>query len=161
VHDLGLGEGQRNVHKTGEALAQRVIPALDMRGLSGLFAHSCMPLLGVDRSIDVQKVGEALAQAILQWNGLPQPLARLFAPIPNGRGDQKNTLEFLLSPTRDAEAAKRFFSKTLGASRTATPRVITVDKNATYPKALNELKAEGSAFDGCELTSASSTSTIL
>ncbi len=28
---------------------------------------------------------------------------------------QGNTLEFLLSPTRDAEAAKRFFSKTLGA----------------------------------------------
>jgi transposase-like protein len=28
-----------------------------------------------------------------------------------------NTLEFLLSPTRDAEAAKGFFSKTLGLLR--------------------------------------------
>jgi IS6 family transposase len=54
-----------------------------------------------------------------------------------------NTLEFLLSPTRDAQAAKRLFSKVLTASHTVTPRVITVDKNAAYPKAFQELKAEG------------------
>jgi transposase, IS6 family len=54
-----------------------------------------------------------------------------------------NTLEFLLSATRDAEAAKRFFLKALNASHTTTPRVITVDKNAAYPKALTELKAGG------------------
>jgi transposase, IS6 family len=79
-----------------------------------------------------------------------------------------NTLEFLLSPTRDAEAAKRFFLKVLlssansaphagaieekvaqpalpansNASREA-PRVINVDKNAAYPKAIAELKASG------------------
>ena len=47
---------------------------------------------------------------------------------------QGNTLEFLLSPTRDAQAAKRFFSKALAAPHTSTPRVITVDKNPTYPK---------------------------
>jgi IS6 family transposase len=46
-----------------------------------------------------------------------------------------NTLEFLLSSTRDAQAARRFFAKALGASHTVTPRVITVDKNAAYPKA--------------------------
>src|SRR5260370_40333672 len=40
---------------------------------------------------------------------------------------QGNTLEFLLSPTRDALAAKRFFSKALDATHTSTPRVITVD----------------------------------
>jgi transposase-like protein len=56
---------------------------------------------------------------------------------------QGNTLEFLLSATRDAEAAKRFFSKALAASHTMTPRVITVDKHAAYPKAFKELKAEG------------------
>ena len=64
---------------------------------------------------------------------------------------QGNTLEFLLSPTRDAEAAKRFFSKTLTAPHTTTPRVITVDKNAAYPKAYNELQAEGAMADSCEL----------
>ena len=48
---------------------------------------------------------------------------------------QGNTLEFHLSITRDAQAAKRFFTKALGASHTMTPRVITVDKNAASPKA--------------------------
>jgi transposase-like protein len=64
---------------------------------------------------------------------------------------QGNTLEFRLSPTRDAEAAKRFFSKTLAASHTVEPRVITVDKNAAYPKALKELQAAGDLAAACEL----------
>lgn len=63
---------------------------------------------------------------------------------------QGNTLEFLLSATRDAEAAKRFFSKALAASHTMTPRVITVDKHAAYPKAFKELKAEGALSESCE-----------
>jgi transposase, IS6 family len=62
-----------------------------------------------------------------------------------------NTLEFLFSPTRDGEAAKRFFLKTLAASHSVEPRVINVDKNAAYPKAFAELKAEGRIPDGCEL----------
>jgi transposase, IS6 family len=79
-----------------------------------------------------------------------------------------STLEFLLSPMRDAEAAKRFFCKALqspacsasqvnapdqkgikdvtvvgGKATRAVPRVITVDKNAAYPKAMADLKAAG------------------
>jgi IS6 family transposase len=80
-----------------------------------------------------------------------------------------NTLEFFLSPKRDAEAAKRFFCKALHISTCSTPqvylveeqqvasptavahfttamsapRVINVDKNAAYPKAIAELKAVG------------------
>ena len=34
---------------------------------------------------------------------------------------QGNTLEFLLSPTRDAQAAKHFFAKALAAPHTNTP----------------------------------------
>ena len=64
---------------------------------------------------------------------------------------QGNTLEFHLSGTRDAQAAKHFFAKALGASRTVTPRVITVDKNAAYPKALKELKTAGVLSATCEL----------
>ena len=52
-----------------------------------------------------------------------------------------NTLDFLLTAKRDAKAAKRFFRKTLRAIHTQTPRVITVDKNPAYPKAIKELKA--------------------
>jgi transposase-like protein len=88
-----------------------------------------------------------------------------------------NTLEFLLSPTRDAEAAKRFFLKALHstsdsapqaqtmkeqmAQPTATvnpttpiPRVINVDKNAAYPKAIAELKASGALPAAVELRQA-------
>lgn len=79
-----------------------------------------------------------------------------------------NTLEFLLSPMRDAEAAKRIFVKALQSSaRSAShtclvcenkatsslppafsvlqlaPCVINVDKNAAYPKAEAFLKAAG------------------
>ncbi len=46
------------------------------------------------------------------------------------------TLEFFLRPTCDAEAVKQFFRKRLTASHTVKPRVITVDKNAVYPKSL-------------------------
>jgi IS6 family transposase len=87
-----------------------------------------------------------------------------------------NTLEFLLSSTRDAEAAKRFFLKALQPSaRSASqaclmheaetasslpavppapqsaPRVINVDKNAAYPKAIAELKAAGMLPERVEL----------
>src|SRR5689334_9087067 len=74
------------------------------------------------------------------------------------------------SSTRDAEAAKRFFLKALHITTSSTPqarlvqeqmaqpnttkpapRVINVDKNAAYPKAFNELKAQGSISQACEL----------
>jgi len=48
-------------------------------------------------------------------------------------------------------SAKRFFAKTLAAPHTSTPRVITVDKNAAYPKAFKELKAKRLMPEGCEL----------
>ena len=48
-------------------------------------------------------------------------------------------------------SAKRFFSKALAAPHTSTPRVITVDKNAAYPKAFTELKAEEIMPASCEL----------
>ena len=62
-----------------------------------------------------------------------------------------NTLEFLLSNTRDTLAAKRFFRKALGAPHIMTPRVINVDQNPAYPKAVAELKAEGQLPQGCQL----------
>src|SRR5258708_5387909 len=62
-----------------------------------------------------------------------------------------NTLDFRLSATRDAEAAQAFFEKTLGAPHTVQPRVITVDKNAAYPKAIDALKALEHLAADCEL----------
>ena len=51
-----------------------------------------------------------------------------------------NTIDFLLTAKRNAAAANRFFRKTLKALHASSPRVITVDKNAAYPKAINSLK---------------------
>jgi transposase, IS6 family len=87
-----------------------------------------------------------------------------------------NTLEDLVSPTSDAKAAKRFFCQALpstgcSASRAGTfdqqearvttvaehmvtrsaLRVINVDKNAAYPKAIADLKAAGMLAEGVEL----------
>jgi IS6 family transposase len=53
------------------------------------------------------------------------------------------TIDFLLSAKRDAEAARRFFRKALGQPHTANPRTITVDKNPAYPCAVAEMKQDG------------------
>src|SRR3954471_18080142 len=51
-----------------------------------------------------------------------------------------DTIDFLLSPRRDAAAAKRFFQKALRTPNHPRPRVINVDRNPAYPRALDELK---------------------
>ena len=53
------------------------------------------------------------------------------------------TIDFLLSAKRDAEAAKRFFRKAMAQPHTVSPRTIAVDKNAAYPKATTEMKKDG------------------
>ena len=53
-----------------------------------------------------------------------------------------NTLDFMLSARRNKQAAKRFFKKVLKSKYNRQPRVINVDKNAAYPSAIKELKAE-------------------
>jgi transposase, IS6 family len=53
------------------------------------------------------------------------------------------TIGFLLSVRRGAEAAKRFFRKALAQPHTVNPRTITVDKNAAYPKTATEMKKDG------------------
>jgi len=60
-----------------------------------------------------------------------------------------DTIDFLLSPTRDALAAKRFFQKALRAEGHPRPRVINVDGNPSYPKAINELKRTGELSRRC------------
>jgi transposase-like protein len=53
------------------------------------------------------------------------------------------TIDFLLSPKRDAGAAWRFFRKALGQPHTVNPRTITVDKNAAYPVSTKTMKRNG------------------
>ncbi len=62
-----------------------------------------------------------------------------------------NTLEFMLSAKHDARAAKRFFRKAMNATHNQSPRVINVDQNAAYPKAIDSLKAAQTLTETCEL----------
>ena len=55
-----------------------------------------------------------------------------------------NTIDFYLSPTRSAKAAKRFLGKALnGLKDWEKPKIINTDKAPTYSIAISELKAEG------------------
>jgi transposase, IS6 family len=51
------------------------------------------------------------------------------------------TIDFMLSGKRGTKAAKRFFRKMLKAPKHQSPRVINVDQNKAYPRAVEELKA--------------------
>ena len=51
-----------------------------------------------------------------------------------------DTIDFLLSPKRDTDAAKRFFQRALRSPNHPRPRVINVDGNPSYPKVIEELK---------------------
>ena len=64
---------------------------------------------------------------------------------------QGKTIDFLLTAHRDAEAAKRFLCKALKAIHHQEPRVINVDKNAAYPKAIDELKKKKQLAEAVEL----------
>ncbi len=62
-----------------------------------------------------------------------------------------DTIEFMLSESRDATAAKRFFEKALKSPHSADPRVINVDKNAAYPPAMDALKDHDLVDEACTL----------
>ena len=59
------------------------------------------------------------------------------------------TIDFLLSAKRDAAAAKRFLQKALCSPGHPRPRVINVDRNPSYPKAIAELKRTGELGRRC------------
>jgi transposase-like protein len=56
----------------------------------------------------------------------------------------------LVSPKRNAAAAKRFFRKALRAPGHPRPRVINVDGNPSYPKVIAELKVSGELGRRCQ-----------
>ena len=61
------------------------------------------------------------------------------------------TIDFYLSVHRDQLAAARFLKKALGADHNTIPRVINVDKNASYPPAVDSAKTSGYLPEETEL----------
>jgi transposase, IS6 family len=116
-------------HTTVFRWVQHYAPELDKR---------CRPHL--KNTNDSYRVDETYIKINKQWHYLYRAV-----------DSQGQTLDFMLSTTRDADAAERFFRKVLRGSHTLTPRVITVDKNAAYPPAFDALQQEGTLPETCRL----------
>ena len=117
---LMLERGLTVDHTTAYRWVQAYAPELDKR----CRAH-------LKPSNDSWRVDETYIEVKGEWKYLYRAVDSL-----------GNTLDFMLSAKRDARAAERFFRKTLKAAHTQLPRVINVDKNAAYPKAIDELLAD-------------------
>ena len=154
LEEMMLERGLQVDHTTIYRWVQRYAPELEKR---------CRPHLKA--TTDSWRVDETSIKIKKTWTSLYRAV-----------DSEGNTLEFLLSPTRDAEAAERFFVKALHSSAssapqgcpvqeqaeeptaaadpnptTSAPRVINVEKNAAYPKAIAALKASGTFPERVEL----------
>ncbi|BCL80937.1 IS6 family transposase [Ktedonobacteria bacterium brp13] len=129
LEEMMLERGLHVDHTTISRWVQHYAPELDRR---------CRPHL--KPTTDSWRVDETSIKVKKEW-------VHLYRAVDS----QRNTLDFFFSPTRDAQAAKQFFLKTLAASHTREPRVINVDKNAAYPKAMTDLKAIGILPEKVEL----------
>src|SRR5207244_9873893 len=57
--------------------------------------------------------------------------------------------DFLLSTERDTASAERFLTKAVDGENHPAPRVINTDKDAAYPPAIVQLKAEDALEENC------------
>jgi len=62
-----------------------------------------------------------------------------------------NTLDWMLSKTRDEKAVINFFRQIFSNDHSSAPRVIGVDKHASYPPAFQAIKDEGLVPESCAL----------
>ncbi|WP_040447748.1 IS6 family transposase [Ktedonobacter racemifer] len=129
LEEIMQERGLRVDHTTIYRWVQRYAPELEKR---------CRPHLKT--TTDSWRVDETYVKVKGEWTYWYRAV-----------DSQGKTLEFWLSATRDAQAAKRFFMRALGACHTVMPRVITVDKNAAYAKAFHELETAGVVQALCEL----------
>ncbi|QGP51385.1 Integrase core domain protein [Piscirickettsia salmonis] len=62
-----------------------------------------------------------------------------------------NTLDWMLSRQQNAKAAMRFFKKAIAQPYVKSPRVVNVDKHASFPPAHQKAKDEGVFSSQCKL----------
>jgi transposase-like protein len=129
VEELALEHGLSVDHTTVSRWVQRYAPELDKR---------CRPQLKATN--DSYRVDETYIKIKKQWCDLYRTVDSTGA-----------TLDFMLSATRDADAAERFFRQVLQAPHTLTARVITIDKNAAYSLAFDILQHDGTLAETCLL----------
>ena len=129
VEDLLRERGVSVDHTTVFRWVQRYAPELDRR---------CRPYLRATN--DSYRVDETYIKVKKRWYYLYRAVDSTGA-----------TLDFMLSATRDADAAERFFRQVLQAAHAITPRVINVDKNAAYPPAFEALQQKKILPESCVL----------
>jgi transposase, IS6 family len=130
VEELLRERGVRVDHTTVFRWVQRYAPELDKR---------CRPSLRATN--DSYRVDETYIKIKKQWHYLYRAVDSTGATL----------LDFMLSATRDADAAEQFFRKVLDAGHTTLPRVITVDQNAAYPPAFEALQRDSTLPETCLL----------
>ena len=124
-----LERGLKIDHSTIQRWVIAYAPELDKR---------CRPYL--KRTNDSWRVDETYIKVRKEWKYLYRAV-----------DSEGNTLDFMLSDKRDAEAAKRFLEKALKARHNRQPRVINVDKNPAYPPSTTELKESKKLRKKCKL----------
>jgi transposase, IS6 family len=120
VEELARERGLSMDHTTMFRWVQCYAPQLDRR---------CRPSLRATN--DSYRVDETYIKIKKEWYYLYRAVDSTAA-----------TLDFMLSATRDADAAEQFFRKVLDVGHTTLPRVITLDQNAAYPPAFDALQRD-------------------
>jgi transposase, IS6 family len=129
VEELMQERGVTVDHTTIFRWVQRYAPELDKR---------CRPQLKAAN--DSYRVDETYIKINKPWHYLYRAVDSAGA-----------TLDFMLSASRDADAAEQFFRKVLDASHTTRLRVITVDQNTAYPPAFEALQHDRRLPEICQL----------
>ena len=136
--EILLERGLHVDHTTIYRWVQQYTPSLERR---------CRPY--VKPTTDSWRVDETYIKVKKQW-------VYLYRAVDSAG----NTLDFVLSPTRDTHAATQFFLKTLAASHTTEPRVIgrwtktqptpkrsiTYKQKDTFPQAVNYVRSNTSTI---------------
>ena len=123
LEEMMLERGLHVDHTTIYRWVQHYAPELDKR---------CRPHLKA--CTDSWKVDETYIEIRTTWMYLYRAVDAF-----------GNTLEFLLSPSRDAEAAKRFFLKALHSTAGSTPRARPVQAQVEESRAVAEPSTSSSA----------------
>ena len=131
LEEMMLERGLTVDHTTVYRWVQAYAPELDKRARAYLRPTS-----------DSWRVDETYIKVKGEWKYLYRAV-----------DSEGNNLDFMLSARRDARAAERFFRKALKSTHNQSPRVINVDKNAAYPPAIDELKADQTLPETTELRS--------
>ena len=116
LEEMMVERGLSVDHTTISRWVQRYAPELEKRCRSHLKVCNDS-WKGDETSIKIKKVWFSLSRAV---------------------DSEGNTIEFLLSPMRDAEAAKRFFLKALRSTTDSAPQAHPIEEQVSQPTALTD-----------------------